>query len=329
MKILLIGGSGFLSSAMTDFCLSHRHEVTVITRGQRPLHEGSGLTHVQADRNDAAALTEALAGQTFDAAIDSICYNPEQAKQFVEVMGGRVGHHVMISTDFIYTPAQSHLPIDENAPRVPASPYGRGKAEAEDVLLQAGDRLPSTILRPPHIVGPGSLFGTGSLQGRDAMLPERLQRGEEIVLLDGGALIIQPADKRDIVAACLAVIESSQTVGKAYNIAGPNAVTTLHYYGIIADLLGVPLHVSSLPSDAYRRAYPERAPFTGHRMYSCAALKRDAGFRAGISLKTSLSDMLNWMANNTPAPTPEKPQEQAIRSVLVAHEKYLDELLNE
>jgi nucleoside-diphosphate-sugar epimerase len=172
-----------------------------------------------------------------------------------------------------------------------------------------------TILRPPHIVGPGSLLGTGSLQGRDPAVPARLRRGEPIVLHNGGALLIQPADKRDIAGACLAAIASAASIGKTYNVMGPQAVTTRRYYEIVAEALGVGLTVVSLPSDIYVAAYPDRASFACHRAYSTESLAADTGFRAAIPLEQSLREMLRWLEANPPA-CAEAPASEAERALI-------------
>ncbi len=301
MKLLVIGGTGFLSSAMVEAAAEAGHDVTILTRGQRPTAVPSSVRCLTADRQDTTAFRAAVAGQTFDAVLDAICFTPQQAQQDIDLFAGQVGRLVMISTDFVYTVGPRSLPIPEDTPRDAPTDYGRNKALAEDLLLTANDRLPITILRPPHIVGAGGLLGTGSLQGRDAALPARLRRGEPIVLLDGGALLIQPVDRADIAAACLAVLTTPATAGQAYNMAGPEAVPTRRYYELIAGLLGVELRVVSLPSDVYLAAYPDRVSFTRHRVYSQEKLSRDAGFRPSRPLERSLREMLAWLEANPPA----------------------------
>ncbi len=300
MRILILGGTGFLSSALTEAALAAGHAVTILTRGQRPSPWGLSVRCLVADRSDVEGFRAAVAGKSFDAVWDAICYTPEHARQNVDTFAGNVERLVMISTDFVYSPRVRRVPAGEDTPRDAPTAYGRNKAAAEDILLAASDQLPVTILRPPHIVGAGSLLGTGSLQGRDASLPARLKREEPIVLLDGGTLLIQPADKRDIAGACLAVQNSAATVGRAYNMMGPEAVTTRRYYEIIAEALGVSLQVVSLPSDVYLAAYPDRASFACHRAYSTEALARDAGFQSSIPLEKSLREMLTWLEAHPP-----------------------------
>ncbi len=300
MKLLVIGGTGFLSSAMVEEGVAAGHDVTIVTRGRRSGPVSRDVRQIVADRADAPAFRTAAQAEAFDVVLDAICFTPEHARQNIDCFAGRVGRLVMISTDFVYAAGPRPLPITEDTRRDAPTEYGRNKAAAEEVLLAANDSLPVTILRPPHIVGPGGLLGTGSLQGRDPALPARLRRGEPIVLLDGGALLIQPADRRDIARASLAVLASPESAGRAYNIAGPKAVTTRHYYQIVADALGVPLKVASLPSALYLRAFPNNAPFAQHRAYSLEALARDAHFRPAIPLETSLRETLAWLEANPP-----------------------------
>jgi nucleoside-diphosphate-sugar epimerase len=330
MKLLVIGGTGFLSSAVVEAGVADGHEVTILTRGQRAAPTLPQVRSIVADRMDEAAFRAALEGQTFDAVVDTICFNADQARQDVEVFTGRIERLVMISTDFVYTVGTRPIPTPEDLLRDSPTAYGQGKTAAEDVLFGATGVLPITILRPPHIVGKGGLLGTGSLQGRDAALPARLRRGEPVVLLEGGALLIQPADRRDIAAACLAVVEKSDTIGRAYNIAGPEAVTTRRYYEIVAEALGVSLQVVSLPSEVYVAAYPDRVSFTKHRAYATAALERDAGFRASVSLEESLCEMLSWLETNPPpgADALPKENEQALIALLQERDVQAQNLLS-
>lgn len=329
MRVLIIGGTGFLSSALVEAAVAEGHDVTILTRGQRPVEVASAVRRLTADRQDEAAFRAAVGGQRFDAVLDAICYTPQHAQQNIEVFAGQVGRLVMISTDFVYTVGPRPLPIPEDTPRDAPTDYGRNKAAAEDRLLAANDRLPVTILRPPHVIGAGGLFGTGSLQGRDAALPARLRRGEPILLLDGGALLIQPVDRADIAAASQAVLKAPATAGQAYNMAGPQAVPTRRYYEIIADILGVELRVACLPSEVYLAAYPERVSFARHRVYSHDKLFRDAGFRPARPLEASLREMWAWLEAHPPAgaDAPATETEKALLALLAERDARALDLL--
>lgn len=294
MNVLVIGGTGFLGSAIVSELQAAGHTLTLFTRGRRPLPEG--VKALTGDRSDAEAFTRQMEGRPFDAVIDCLCYTPRDAEANLRAFGGRIGHLVMISTDFVYG-RRRRLPMDEETPTHPAlNDYGRNKAAAEDVLLAAwrDEGFPVTVLRPPHIVGAGGQLGTGSLRGRDPMLLDRMQQAAPVVLLDGGSLLIQPVVHRDVGRACAAVLAHPATRGQAYNVAGPDCVTTREYYDLIAATLGIehPEYVS-LPADEYVRALPEKAPFALHRMYSVEKLARDTGYRPGTPLSHALFEMVD------------------------------------
>src|SRR5689334_12583468 len=100
MHVLVIGGTGFLSGAVTRQLQAAGHEVTLFTRGQRPVPEGVGV--ITGDRRDYTAFIERLRASQFDAVVDCICYVREEAEADVSAFAGSGAHLLMISTDFVY-----------------------------------------------------------------------------------------------------------------------------------------------------------------------------------------------------------------------------------
>jgi nucleoside-diphosphate-sugar epimerase len=240
-----------------------------------------------------------------------------------------VGHVVMISTDFVCGGGPRTLPIDEKSTREPLGGYGRGKVAAEERFFHAWreGRFPVTLLRPPHIMGAGGLLGTGSLRGRDGGLLDRLRRGEPVVLLDEGALLIQPVVHRDIAAAALATLGTSATHGEAYNVAGGEVITTRRYYEIIAEELGVGLRVLSLPSSVYLTTFPDRAPFAQHRFYDTRKLARDTGFTPRVGVREAIREMIAWLDANPTPPSADTGPEPGLAAAIVGQQEELLQLL--
>lgn len=294
MNVLVIGGSGFLSGAVVRQLRDAGHDVTIYTRGQRPAP--AGVRVLTGDRDDRPAFVQQFAGSEYDAVVDCICYELEDAEADLRAFAGTGAHLVMISTDFVYG-RERELPMDEQTPREALNTYGRKKVLCEDAFFAAcrERQLATTILRPPHIMGPGGQLGSGSLQGRDPMLLDRLRRGVPVVLLEGGTLLLQPVLNDDIARACVAVLDRPETFGQAYNCAGPEVVTTRRYYELIAQALGVELAVRSLPAAPYVAAYPEKEPFAYHRTYSMAKLERDTGYRPQTDVAYCLFSMIDWL----------------------------------
>lgn len=324
MNLLILGGTGFLSGAAARVARNAGHAVTIFTRGRSSRPVAEGITALVGDRQERAAFVACFADRRYDAAIDCICYTAADAEADVAALAGRVGHLVMVSTDFTYGGEPGVLPMDEETPQDAVGDYGKNKVAAEQRLLAASreEALPVTILRPPHIMGEGGLLGTGSLRGRDPRLIERLRGGEPVVLLDGGALLIQPVVHRDIAAAALACLGRSETHGRAYNVAGPDAVTTRRYYEIAAEEAGGTLRVLSLPSAVYLAAYPDRAPFVRHRVYDTGRLLRDTGFAPRIGLRDAIRETIQWLDAHPASASPD-PIESRVAVALAKHEAEL------
>lgn len=322
MNVLVIGGTGFLSGAVVDEARERGHTVTVVTRGSanRPAPP-PGVEALIADRGDADALRSAVAGREWDVVIDCVLFKPEDAEAAVSIFQGHTDRYIFISTDFVYGGEPRDYPLTEVTPRHAQSSYGAKKAACEDIFRAAyeASRFPAVTLRPPHILGAGSLLGTGSLQGRDVWLTWRLRNGEPIFLLDGGVLLIQPVHKRDIARAAFAAALSDITPGRAYNMSGPDAVSTRHYYEMVCELIGVDpasLKIVSLPSSAYLAAWPDRAPFAQNRIYDTGALGRDTGFVPSIHLRDALAEVIESLeARGLPSGDPPRFDESLLKAV--------------
>lgn len=275
-KILIIGGSGFLSGTLARACLEAGHRTWAITRGARPLP--AGIIGLRADRHDAKAFEAAVAqtGEHWDLVVDCIGFDPADARQDLAVFRQRANHLVFISTDFVYDPPRRSFPQRLDAPCLMNETYGGKKRRCELELIDA-DPGPMrwTILRPCHIYGPGSLLGCLPDHGRDPKLIDRLRAGEALRLAGGGHFLQQPVFAPDLARLILAIGGHPEAHGWTYPAAGPDIVESRRYYQIIADILGVELRVEELKVSDYLRDQPQSAPHLCHRVYDLTALQND------------------------------------------------------
>ena len=115
MKILMIGGSGFLSGRVLGAALEKGHQVTVVTRGHQPLLEAPMLDHLVCDR-ESEDLVAAASGHQFDAVLDIIAKTPAHARQAIK-LAEHCRRLIMISTDYVYDPAHRSLLLKETEAR--------------------------------------------------------------------------------------------------------------------------------------------------------------------------------------------------------------------
>ncbi len=273
-KILIIGGSGFVSGTVAKIAIANGHSVWTMTRGQRPLPDG--VISLIADRHDQKAFARVVeeAETEWDLVIDCIGYEEDDAKQDIEVFRNLARHLAFVSTDFVFAPAHRQFPQGEETNHYLSDGYG-GKKRLCELALINGDTgdMQWTVVRPCHIYGPGSQLGCLPLHGRDTQLISKLRAGETLQLIGGGHFLQQPILASDLANLLLSVGENEKAYGQIFCAAGPDIIESRDYYRIIADILNVELSVEEIPVSGHLTAHPETAPFLCHRIYDLNRLK--------------------------------------------------------
>jgi len=271
MKFLLFGGSGFVSGRVLRFALEAGHGVIAITRGELPFPQSGGFEHIRADRNE-TDLSAIADSHEFDAVLDVICQNPDHIAQSVD-LARRCKRVVMVSSDYAYDPAHRKLFMKESDARFSdREDYGGNKRRAELALMQAQaeGRCAATILRPPHIYGPGSNPGTIPQHGRRPTLLQDIRGGRTLNRLHAGLGLIQPIHADDLARLILAVAGNDAAIGEDFTAAGPDLMTHLEYYQEIARCLGAELSATAYCPGP--DAQDVNAYVAGHRYYDTTKL---------------------------------------------------------
>jgi len=282
MNVLIVGGGGHVSGAVSQAALAKQWNVWTITRGVRPLPEG--VKSLIADRHDAEVMSKVVAkeGTNWDLVVDCICYDLPDIRQDIELFRERAAQFVMVSTDFVYDPFRRKFPQrEDDAHYVDGGEgslsYGRKKRRCEEELIHGdtGD-MGWTVVRPCHIYGPTSELGCLPMAARDPELIAKLRAGEALQLVGGGHFLQQPILADDLADVILNVAGNDNARGRIFNTAGPDIVESWQYYRIVADVLGVGLSVEEISVQSFLAENPEKAPFMCHRIYDLEKL-RSAG----------------------------------------------------
>ncbi len=281
MRVLIIGGTGLISTAVTARLLAHGHEVCLFTRGQRPDGFGDRVRRLKGDRNDSPSLEAALKGERPDAVVDMVAMKPEQARVCVDSLKGGKTHYLCISTVCVYGGPLSAIPAGEDHPRHYVTAYGEGKTRIEELLdraWRAGD-LRTTVFRPSYTYGPGGLFD--SIWGRDAFLVDRIRRRKPLIVPGDGMTLWHPGFVEDVGEAVALSVGRASAFGKVYNANGPRIMTHDEYFRTLAEGLGVgEVELVHVPTDWLMAALPEdqtrflRDIFRHHVAFDTSALRR-------------------------------------------------------
>ncbi|WP_203137961.1 NAD-dependent epimerase/dehydratase family protein [Microbacterium sp. JZ31] len=220
MRLLVLGGTVFLSRAVAEAALSRGHDVTTVSRGASgsPLE---GARHVHADRD--APLPAELAGVEYDAVVD-VSSRPSRVRSALAQL--RAAHWVYVSSISVYADEATvggapgmlpqHEPLDEDSDDM--ADYGRLKAGCERLV---GERAQSRA-----IVRPGLIVGPGDRSGRFTYWVDRMRRASdgEIVLAPGDPSDrVQLIDVRDL-GAWIALLAERRTAGVFDAIGEPASI---------------------------------------------------------------------------------------------------------
>jgi nucleoside-diphosphate-sugar epimerase len=324
MKVLIIGGTGLISTGIVKALKTRGAAITAFNRGQTDNRLGGEVAQLVGDRNDFAAFESAMAAAgPWDVVIDMICFRPDQAASDVRAFAGRCGHFIFCSTVCTYGNTQTILPTIETIAQVPHSTYGRDKVACEQLLLRAhADRkMPVTIFRPSHTYGPG-----GNVINNLGWAPtfvDRLRRGRPIVVSGDGHGLWQSAYSEDVGVGFAGAAGQPACFGQAYNIVADEVVTWDDYTRRTAAAIGAPppriVHVPTdllLALDRPRYVALEEI-FRFHGVYSSAKLKRDVpAYRPAMPFEEGVRRTVAWMdQHRTIAAADSDPQEDRLVEV--------------
>ena len=218
LRILVLGGTGFIGPYQVQYALDRGHTVTLFNRGQTNPGLFPNVEKLIGDRN---GKLDALVGRTWDVVIDNSATDPSWVEMSARLLQKSVKQYVFVSTRSVYYDT-SRIPMTIDAPvftrentRVDsgkALPYGLAKAESEKTAQKYfPDR--TLVVRPSLIVGPGDLTD------RFTYWPVRIERGGEILAPGDGSDPVQIIDARDLSEWMIRLCEQGTT--GTYNALGP------------------------------------------------------------------------------------------------------------
>jgi 2'-hydroxyisoflavone reductase len=232
--VLVIGGTLFIGRGLVKELVRAGHEVTILHRKSRH-NLGKKIGNIMADRNDSEAMKRALAGKNFDVVFDNV-YDFERGTTAAHVegtaraLGNNLHRYIFMSSVAAYGDGLNHHEGDALAPDDHPDPYVRNKAMTERTLFRMHQRnkFPVVTLRPPFIYGPENNFY------REAFFWDRLREGRPIILPGDGRRLMQFIYIKDLIGACIKVMDLADIDGHAFNIANPRPLTQVEVVEALA-----------------------------------------------------------------------------------------------
>jgi nucleoside-diphosphate-sugar epimerase len=300
MKILFIGGTGKISTAVSQQVIAKGFELYLLNRGLQSKNP-PGSRSLTADVNQPKAARAALGDLKFDVVVDWIAFTPEHIERDLALFKDRTRQFIFISSASAYQKPPAHYLITESTPlHNPLSDYARNKIACEERLLRAyrDENFPVTIVRPSYTYNhyfPVAVGGFGCYT-----LADRLKKGKPIIVHGDGSSLWVMTHAEDFGRGFVGLLGNRQAIGHAFHITSDEVLTWDQIYQTISEALGVEANIVHIPSDFIARMAPQYAgSLLGDKSWSVvfdnAKIKTFVpGFQAVIPFREGIRRTAAW-----------------------------------
>ena len=324
MRILLIGGTGFIGSFLAPELQRLGAEVATLSRGATTMPHADGLTRIIADRKRLRDALPHVRSFGPDVIVDLVLSSGAQARELMNVARGIAGRVVALSSIDVYRACGvlhgleegplEPVPLTEtSALRTKRSTYPPAQiAVLQQVfpwLDDEYDKIPvehailgdsstaGTVLRLPMIYGPGDALH------RLWPLIKRFDDGRRTIVMDDTLAAWRgPRGYVENVALAIALAATSdRAAGRVYNVAEPIAYSELEWAGKVAAAARWTGEIIVVPSD---RA-PEHLRMPGnleqHWVADSTRIRTELGFAERVPVDEAIRRTIAWQRVNPPS----------------------------
>lgn len=263
MKALFIGGTGCISTAVSELAVKKGFDLYLLNRGNRSSLVPAGARTVTGDINDRAAMTEYLKDKHFDAVIDFVVYNPEQAERDIGLFTGKTDQYIFISSVVTYQRPVGYYFVDESTPQGnPYWEYAKNKLACEQRYIKEYQErgFPLTIIRPSHTYSESRIPFALNSSARPWTLIDRMLRGKPVIVPGDGTSLWTLTHSSDIAKGIVGLMGNVQAIGQPFNITSDEVKTWDQYLQVMAQAVGVKPVIKHLSSEMICAVAPELGP---------------------------------------------------------------------
>ena len=310
MRILFIGGTGTISTAISRKLLKEGHDLYLVNRGTRNdvFGEYENLHPIICDANDEEALKAAIGDLYFDSVCDFIGFVLPQIERDYRVFKGHTNQYMYISSASAYAkPVQSPYITEGTSLSNQYWEYSRNKILCEKFLMEKyqEEGFPVTIIRPSHTYDERSVpMGVHGDKGSYQVI-KRMLEGKPVIVHGDGTSLWHMTFNEDFAKGFTGLINNPHAIGEAFQITNDETLTWNQIYGTIAKKLGVefkPYYVASDYLDAVSK-YDFRGGLIGDKsnsvIFDNSKLKKAVpGLCMNIRFEEGIERTLNYVMSH-------------------------------
>lgn len=304
MKVLLMGGTGWLGHSIAKVLEAENVDFTILTRGRKQTFADDipACQTITADKSDESAMKDVLAAG-YSHIIDTV---PTEASiNIIAKYAVRLKHYLHCSSTGGYAPLP-FVPCNETAPYKGFN-NGTGwaqKARVDNLSMDYFRKgiLPATVIRPCYITGPGML-PLDNLGGRRTDFIPDILAENTLELPNDGQALLQPIHVKELARSFWLAINHLCSLGQIYNICLDHAVTLNKYLEINAAALGKTPHISYVPLEDLLAKHKGNVDEIGlrflacHMCFSIDKARKDLEYSPRYTPEEAIEETAIWASN--------------------------------
>jgi len=225
MRVLIIGGTGFIGSYIVDSFIAEGISPTLLNRGSKILPH---LNTIFCDRKNLSCIR--AIHETFDVVVDTCSFSKTDSEHAYRYLGGPDTAWIQISSASVYDDMSSAPSENCAATGNPNfGDYGKLKAEADDYLVSHCEG-PVIVLRPPYVYGPGNN------NPREQFVWSRSRSNAPIGLQGDGSATVQFVHAADLAALVVKLARQPVSGPAIYNVAAPETISLRDWVDLLLEI---------------------------------------------------------------------------------------------
>ncbi len=237
MKILLIGGTGVLSSAVAKVAVEKQIDTYILNRGNKKSKTVKDDHVIMADVRQADETAAVLGDLYFDVVIDFVSFNVQQLETTISLFNNRCNQYIFISSATAYSREDEKQIISEDTPITNDKwLYAWKKAKCEEYLKENNDTFlfHYTVVRPYITYGETRFPWPVNSRINQYTLIYRILNGKPVVVWDDGNAICTLTNTFDFANAIIGLCNNEKAFNEAFHIVSNETykwVDVLKLYG--------------------------------------------------------------------------------------------------
>jgi nucleoside-diphosphate-sugar epimerase len=322
MRVLVLGGNGFVGDPITRRLLASGVDVTVFHRGPA-VDSSSGVRRIRGDRNALEHSVDAFRRLRPDVVVDVLGFTQRQAESLMQVFRGIAKRVVVLSSGDVYRANDilfrrveggvESTPLGESSPlrerlypyrgmQIPPA-YGIDWDDYDKLLVERAilhhPHLAATVLRLPMVYGPGDRDGR---KRRFMSYLKRMEDGRANILLDSRTASWRApwGYAEDIAEAVRLCVENEASSGEIYNVGESEGLDVEEWVREIAAVVGWTGRLVVADEACPPPSLPRLLNLDQNLDMDTTKIRRELGYRETVSRRAALAQTLAWDQANPP-----------------------------